>query len=164
MEGGLLAGKELLEVDDVVRYLGVEPTTVWRWCREGELPCVKVGRYWRIRRGAMEDFLRRGERSSTLVGQLRSFLEVPDNVIAVTQNRKLLHRLDAAFFRVGEARDGLLVKFHGGEPETSGKEARAILERNGLEAARLEDKGRLRFNAEAGPTDVPQAGFRRPPR
>jgi uncharacterized RDD family membrane protein YckC len=30
-------------------------------------------------------------------------LEVPDNVLAIVQNRELMHNLDAAFFRVGAA-------------------------------------------------------------
>src|SRR5918995_2181153 len=106
---------ELLGAEDVAGLVGVKESTVWRWCREGTLPCLKVGKQWRVRREALEDFLRKGERSVTLVGQLGSFLRVPDSVLAVAQNRDVLHRLDAAFFRVGEARDGLLVKFYGGE-------------------------------------------------
>src|SRR5215207_9199736 len=105
--------KDLLGAEDVAELMGVKETTVWRWCREGNLPCLKVGKHWRVRREALEDFLRRSERSATLVGQLRSFLQVPDNVLAIAQNIDILHRLDAAFFRVGEARDGLLVKFYG---------------------------------------------------
>ena len=101
--------KELLTVGDVARYMGVGPVTVHRWCREGRLPCSKVGKSWRIRRGTLEGFLRRGERPVTLEGQLRSFLAVPDSVIAVARNVELLHRLDAAFFRVGKARGGVLV-------------------------------------------------------
>jgi excisionase family DNA binding protein len=95
--------------------MGVKETTVWRWCREGRLPCLKVGKHWRIRREALENFLEQSERSGTLVGQLSSFLRVPDNVLAIAQNTDILHRLDAAFFQVGEARGGLLVKFYGGE-------------------------------------------------
>src|SRR5215216_70611 len=102
--------KELLSAEDVAKMIGVKETTVWRWCREGNLPCLKVGKHWRVRREALEAFLRRSERPTTLVGQLRSFLEVPDNVLVIAQNLELLNRLDAAFFQVGEAQDGLLVK------------------------------------------------------
>ncbi len=136
--------KELLGVEDVSGYLGVGPVTVYRWCREGHLPCLKVGKSWRIRREALEDFLKRGERPVTLTGQLRSFLTVPDNVLAVAQNHKLLHRLDAAFLRVGEARGGLLVKSRGDE-SISEAELRAELERNGLAVGRLEEEGGFRF-------------------
>jgi excisionase family DNA binding protein len=116
--------------------VGVKETTVWRWCREGNLPCLKVGKHWRIRREALEDFLKRSERLTTLIGQLSSFLQVPDSVLAIAQNLDILHRLDAAFFRVGEVHGGLLVKFYGGE-EHSEDELRAEFERNGLEVGRL---------------------------
>ena len=136
--------KDLLGVVEVSGYLGVGPVTVYRWCREGRLPCLKVGKSWRIRREALEDFLRQGERPATLTGQLRSFLAMPDNVLGVAQNQELLHRLDAAFLSVGEAQGGLLVKFAGGEP-LSEAELRADLESKGLAVGRLEVEGRFRF-------------------
>src|SRR5215216_6632707 len=89
---------ELLAATDVAGMIGVKETTVYKWCKEGKLPCLKVGKYWRIRREALEDFLMRSERPRTLVGQLDSFLRVPDNVLAIAQNVDILHRLDAAFF------------------------------------------------------------------
>src|SRR5215216_1914139 len=91
--------KDLLSAEDVAGLLSVKESTVWRWCREGNLPCLKIGKHWRIRRAALEDFLRRSERPATLLGHLRAFLQVPDNVLAIPQNADLLHRLDAAFSR-----------------------------------------------------------------
>ncbi len=139
--------KDLLSVDDVAGYLDVGRVTVYRWCREGRLPCLKIGKSWRIRRAALEDFLRQGERSATLAGQLRSFLTVPDKVIGIAETPILLRRLDAAFFQVAEARGGLLIKFYGGETEPLDG-LRAELERNGLDVQRLEGEGRFRFSAE----------------
>ena len=144
--------KDLLDTEDVADYLGVSPVTIWRWCREGSLPCLKIGRQWRIRRSGLEDFLERGERSETLVGRLRTFLEMPDNVLAVIQNRELMYRLDAAFFKVGEARGGMLVKYYSGEESgLSADELRENLEREGLEVSSLEKEGRLRFIVETEP-------------
>ena len=143
--------EDLLGTEEVAGYLGVGQVTVYRWCREGSLPCLKIGRRWRIRRQALEEFIRSSERSETLTGRLRAFLEVPDNVMAISQNRELMHRMDAAFFRVGEARDGTLLKYHReveGMP-TAG-ELRDEFVRNGLEVGRLEDEGRLRFVTERG--------------
>jgi excisionase family DNA binding protein len=142
--------KELLSAEDVAVLMGVKESTVWRWCREGNLPCLKIGKHWRVRREALEDFLRHSERSSTLVGQLSSFLQVPDSVLAIAQNTDLLHRLDAAFFQVGDARGGLLVKFYGGEMHSE-DELRAELEKNGLEVGRLEWEGRLLMRPEKDP-------------
>lgn len=151
VDKGFAQGKDLLDTEDVARYLGVGPVTVWRWCREGTLPCLKIGRSWRIRRSALEDFLERSERSETLAGRLRTFLEVPDNVLGIAQNRECLHRLDAAFFRVGEARGGTLVKYHRQEPEETVEELRDQFERHGFEVVRLEEEGRFRFVAESEP-------------
>ena len=150
MDEGFARGKHLLDVEDVAGYLGVEQTTVQRWCREGSMPCMKIGKEWRIRREALDGFLRRNERPSTLVGQLRSFLEVSDNVIGIAQDTHLLHRLDSAFLQVGEAQGGLLIKFYD-EAGESPEGLLADLERDGLEAKRLEEDGYLRFLAESNP-------------
>ena len=144
--------KELLSAEDVAEMIGVKEATVWRWCREGTLPCLKVGgKHWRVRREELEAFLRRSERPTTLVGQLRAFLEVPDNVLAIAQNLQLLNRLDAAFFQVGEAQEGLLVKFYGGQKPYLEDELRTELERNGLEVGRLEREGRFLLRPEKDP-------------
>src|ERR687886_1306916 len=142
---------ELLAAADVAELIGVEESTVYRWCSEGKLPCLKIGDHWRIRRGVLEDFLKESGRPRTLVGQLDSFLRVPDSVLGIAQNIDILHRLDAAFFRVGEARGGLLVKFYAGE-EHSEEELLLDFERNGLQASRLKRQGRLLMRAEEEPS------------
>ncbi len=142
----------LLAAADVAGIVGVKETTVYRWCKEGKLPCLKVGKHWRVRREALEDFLKSSERSGTLVGQLDSFLRVPDNVLAIAQNVDILRRLDAAFFQVGEARGGLLVKFYGGEKDPA-DELRASLEENGLGVGGLEREGRFLMRPEADPLE-----------
>jgi excisionase family DNA binding protein len=141
---------ELLGAEDVAGLVGVKETTVYRWCKEGKLPCLKVGKHWRIRREALEDFLKRSERPKTLVGQLDSFLRVPDNVLAIVQNVDILHRLDAAFFRAGDARDGLLVKLYAGEEQSEG-ELVSDLQRNGLEVGRLRRQRRFFMRPEEEP-------------
>src|SRR5918994_79468 len=141
---------ELLAATDVASMIGVKETTVYRWCKEGKLPCLKVGKHWRVRREALENFLRESERPRTLVGQLDSFLRVPDSVLAIAQNVDILHRLDAAFFRVGESRDGLLVKFYAGE-EHSEEQLLDDLEENGLEARRLRREGQPLLRAGGQP-------------
>ena len=142
--------KELLSAEDVARYFRVGQMTVYRWCKDGRLQCIKLGKHWRIRREALEDFLSQHEHSTTLVGLLSSFLRVPDNVLAIAQNIDILHRLDAAFFRVGQAQGGLLVKFYGGE-EKSEEELSARFEKNGLEVGRLKQEGRFLMRAEEDP-------------
>jgi excisionase family DNA binding protein len=142
--------EELLGVDAVAAYLDIHPMTVYRWCRDGRLPALKVGKSWRVARPALEAFVRRGLRPQTLVGHLQAFLTLPDHVIGVATTPDLLHRFDAAFFQVGEARGGVLVKVYTGEP-SSEDALRAAFTRHGLEVARLEEEGRLRFTKEADP-------------
>ncbi len=142
------ANDELLEVPEIARYLKVSEVTVYRWCKQGRLPCLKLGHSWRVRHSALEAFLERGEHSATLFGQLRSFYRVPDNVLALAQTPELLYRLDAAFCGVGEARGGKLVKFCGPETGASVGELRAKLGDAGLDTERLEGEGRLSFVEE----------------
>ncbi len=144
--------KDLLEAEEVAVYLSMNPVTVYRWCRERRLPCLKIGRHWRIRRQALEDFLQQSEQPTNLFGHLQTFIRVPDNLIAIAQSKDLLHRLDANFFMVGEARGGSLVKFYGKE-HVSEKGLREDLEGAGLQVERLEEEGRIRFMAEQDPAE-----------
>ena len=136
---------ELLEVPELARYLKVSEVTVYRWCKEGRLPALKLGHHWRVRRSALDAFLERGEYSATLFGRLRSFYRIPDNVLAIAQTQELLWRLDAAFFGVGEVRGAKLLKFHGPQTAASIEELRAQLKGAGLDVERLEEEERLRF-------------------
>lgn len=151
---------QLLGPEEVAGRVGVAKVTIWRWCREGRLPCIKAGKGWRVRRSALEDFLVSKERPVTLTGQLRSFITVPDNLMAIAQSPELLHRLDVAFLRVGEARGGKLVKFHGEEPETLDR-LRDEYENLGFQARRLEAEGRLDFRTEPTPPSDRAEGLRR---
>ena len=57
------AERDLLSAEEIAEYLGVGKVTVYRWCREGTLPCLKIGKHWRIRREELEDFLKKAEES-----------------------------------------------------------------------------------------------------
>ena len=143
--------EELLGVEEVAHVLGVGQVTVWRWCRDGSLPCAKIGRKWRVRRSALDEFVRRSERSQTLTGQLRYFVEVPDNVLAVAQDAELMRKLDVAYLRIGEARSGVLVKYQIEDERRPTLEGlRAELRESGMDVERLEDGGRLRLLADPG--------------
>ncbi len=44
-------------------YFGVGKLTVYRWCKEGCIPCMKIGKHWRFRREDLADFLKEAEES-----------------------------------------------------------------------------------------------------
>lgn len=54
--------KEYLTVAEVAGVLGLNPVTIYRWCRAGRLASVKIGKEWRIRRAALDELLRRSLR------------------------------------------------------------------------------------------------------
>jgi excisionase family DNA binding protein len=49
--------EELLLPAEVARILRVTPRTVERYCKQGKLRAVKVGRLWRIPKSSLEEFL-----------------------------------------------------------------------------------------------------------
>jgi excisionase family DNA binding protein len=77
--------KDLLSAEDVARYFGVGQMTVYRWCKEGRLRCIKLGKHWRIRREALEEFLRQHERPATLPRELSSLLNTLSAHVAIIE-------------------------------------------------------------------------------
>jgi excisionase family DNA binding protein len=45
---------ELLTVQEAAEFLKATPSTITKWCREGILPSVKLGKVWRISRRGIE--------------------------------------------------------------------------------------------------------------
>jgi hypothetical protein len=72
---------------------------------------------------------------------------MPDNILVIVQNQQLMRDLDVAFFKLGDARGGTLVKYYDDEME-SADELRSHSEREGLELTRLEEEGRFRLVAQ----------------
>jgi excisionase family DNA binding protein len=141
---------DLLGAAAVAQRLGVDPGTVHRWCRQGLLPCLQLGASWRLRRSALEAFRRRPERPQTLAAHLQTFLSIPDQVLAVAEDAAWLAHLEAAFFAVAAANDGLLLKVY--DPTAvSPRALRQQLANQGPDAERLEAGGRLRWCPVAAP-------------
>lgn len=49
-----VSSDELLTVQEAAAFLKATPSTVTKWCREGILPSVKLGKVWRISRRGIE--------------------------------------------------------------------------------------------------------------
>jgi excisionase family DNA binding protein len=43
-KGERRTGEALLSTEEVAEYWGVGRVTVYRWCKEGRTPCLKVGK------------------------------------------------------------------------------------------------------------------------
>jgi excisionase family DNA binding protein len=63
----------LLTLVEAADRLRLSPNTVYKMCREGELPARKVGRQWRIREEDLANWLRQDSSSepSTRPGAIR---------------------------------------------------------------------------------------------
>jgi excisionase family DNA binding protein len=53
--------EKLLLPAEVARILRVTTRTIERYCKQGKLRAIKMGRLWRIPRGSLEAFLRTEE-------------------------------------------------------------------------------------------------------
>ena len=49
----------LLDTDEAARLLRIHPKTLRRSARRGEIPATRVGRLWRFRVSALNDWLKR---------------------------------------------------------------------------------------------------------
>lgn len=52
--------RRLMTTEEVISYLRVNARTVYRLIQAGDLPAVRVGRQWRVRRGDLDAWLERG--------------------------------------------------------------------------------------------------------
>jgi excisionase family DNA binding protein len=102
--------KDLLSAEDVARYLGVGQMTVYRWCREGRLRCIKLGKHWRIRREVLEDFLRQHERPATLSGELSSLLDTLSAHVAIIEGTGDVVAVNEAWRAFAESNGAVLSK------------------------------------------------------
>ena len=54
---GVRVVTRIMNVDEVARYLGVVPDTIYRKARRGEIPAVKMGKMWRFPKETLDKWL-----------------------------------------------------------------------------------------------------------
>ena len=57
MVRGVSGLTRIMNVDEVARYLGVVPDTIYRKARRGEIPAVKMGKVWRFPKETLDKWL-----------------------------------------------------------------------------------------------------------
>jgi len=50
---------DVMTIDDLALYLKIPKSTLYKLVREGQIPCQKVGRHWRFRKEAINQWLDR---------------------------------------------------------------------------------------------------------
>ncbi len=48
---------EIMNVEDVAKYLKLKPQTVYKWAQEGQIPGTKLGKEWRFRRRILDEWI-----------------------------------------------------------------------------------------------------------
>ena len=48
----------LLSVSEAAKLLGVHPKTLQAMAREGSVPCIRMGKYWRFRESSLDVWVR----------------------------------------------------------------------------------------------------------
>ncbi len=57
---------EFLRIQDVAQILKTHTNTIYKLCRQGKLPCVKIGKEWRIDRAKFAKFMESGVKQEAI--------------------------------------------------------------------------------------------------
>lgn len=49
-----------MSVDEIAEYLGVSKDTVYSWLSKKQLPGHRVGRFWKFKRGEVDEWVHSG--------------------------------------------------------------------------------------------------------
>ncbi|RKX75484.1 MAG: hypothetical protein DRP87_14460 [Spirochaetes bacterium] len=93
---------KLLTIDDVAKYLSVDDNTVYRWCRSGTLPAIKLGRDWRIEQQDLEGFLlsrKVGRGDGSLKNIFTRRLSAPEHILVMLTEAEPVFSLEIEFFK-----------------------------------------------------------------
>jgi excisionase family DNA binding protein len=47
----------ILNIEEVASWLRIPPSTLYGLCRQGEIPCIKIGKHWRFDQKHVESWL-----------------------------------------------------------------------------------------------------------
>lgn len=104
---------QLLTVDQVAKYLVVDSNTVYRWCRSGKLPGMKIGREWRVEQRDLESFLvgrKSGPAPISLDLIFSRQLTPPEHILVLLTEPEAVYGLEAEFFKVAVRKGQRLLK------------------------------------------------------
>lgn len=48
---------EIMTLEEVAKYLKLQPQTVYKWAQEGQIPGAKLGKEWRFRRRILDEWV-----------------------------------------------------------------------------------------------------------
>jgi excisionase family DNA binding protein len=54
--------REVMNVEQAARYLGVSPDTLYKYLSEGKLPAFKLGNRWRLKKSTLDRWMEQQSR------------------------------------------------------------------------------------------------------
>lgn len=48
---------DIMTLEEVARYLKLQPQTVYRWAQEEKIPGAKLGKEWRFRKSILDEWI-----------------------------------------------------------------------------------------------------------
>ena len=49
--------EDIMTLEEVAKYLKLQPQTIYKWAQEGQIPGAKLGKEWRFRRRILDDWV-----------------------------------------------------------------------------------------------------------
>ena len=95
----------LLTTPEVAAYLQVDPNTVYRWCRDGRISAIKIGREWRIDQRDLAEFIRSNRncgptQATSLKDIFRRQLSAPEHLLVMLTDPERVYDLELEFFKL----------------------------------------------------------------
>lgn len=53
-----IAMDEILTLEEVAKYLKMQPQTIYTWAQTGKIPAAKIGKEWRFRKDIIDAWFR----------------------------------------------------------------------------------------------------------
>lgn len=48
---------DIMTLEEVAKYLKLQPQTVYKWAQDGQIPGAKLGKEWRFRRRILDEWV-----------------------------------------------------------------------------------------------------------
>jgi len=45
---------EIMNIEEVAKYLKLKPQTIYNWAQNGKIPAVKLGKEWRFKKSVID--------------------------------------------------------------------------------------------------------------
>jgi len=125
-----------LTIDEAAEYLRVTPATIYRWCRSGRLPALKIGKQWRVSVSDLRDWLQQQKEQEP---EVTAFGRTPEHVLALVSSADQAPQFVLHFLRRAQLAGARLVYASLQSPRDFLGRAKAA----GIDTSGMESQGQL---------------------